>query len=136
MSRYKKLLHRIKTAKNNEEQLCLPNGVWLDFVPGHEYDRCLSVLPHTCDKESFINKYIKHIGQVVQMDVYDCFGGEVKILAVGENRVFIEIVEASACYGCQQDPVPGTKYWIEDWCIAPEIASTISTSATKSDLPF
>lgn len=137
MSRYKKLLFQIQAAINNEQRLRLPNGVWLDFVPGHEYDHCMSVLPHTDDKESFAHKYISHIGQVVHMDVYDCFGGDVKILAVGEDKVFVEIVEAFACYGCQSDPVPGTKYWIEDWCIAPETETKVSASAAEKDnLPF
>lgn len=137
MSRYKKLLLQIQAAQNNEQRLHLPNGVCIDFVPGHEYDHCRSVLPHTGDRESFVHKYFRHIGQVVHMDVYDCFSGNVKILAVGEDKVFIEIVEAFGCYECQLDPVPGTKYWIEDWCIAPEIENSDSISQVeKGNFPF
>lgn len=46
MSRYKKLLYEIKTAKENKQRLHLNNGIVLDFTNGkydwNEYHRRLS----------------------------------------------------------------------------------------------
>ena len=137
-SKYKKLLLQIKDAYNNKSQLCLPNNVWLDFRPGHEYDKgCLDALPRLYDGKNFIDKYLGHIGQVVHMTVYDCFEGDVKILAVGEDRVFIEIVDVLTCYSCQKAHKPGEKYWIADWEIPPEFESAATASETESNsFPF
>ena len=135
-SKYKKLLYQIAVARSNEQRLHLPNGVVLDFFPGHEYDNCKNyTLPREHDGKTFFQKYADKIGQIVHMDVYDCFGGDVKILAVGEDVVFVEIVNATACYSCQSDPIPGTKFWIGDWEIAPE-PPTRPSGFEESDLPF
>lgn len=141
MSKYKKLLYNIKVAARNDQCLHLPNGIALDFRPGHEYDNCkMDAFPREHDGKSFCQKYIDKIGQVVHMDVYDCFGGDVKILAVGEDVVFVEIVDVSACYSCQTPPRPGTKYWIEDWLMCPELEESENKPLRKGfeekDLPF
>ena len=137
-SKYKKLLLQIKDAYNNQSQLRLPNDVWLDFRPGHEYDKgCLDALPRLHDGETFIDKYLGRIGQVVHMVVYDCFEGDVKILAVGEDRVFVEIVDVLTCYSCQKAHKPGEKYWIADWEIPPESESAAAASESESNsFPF
>ena len=73
-SRYKKLLYQIEIAKNGMRRLCLPNGVLIDFSPGHEYDNCrMYVLPHEHDGKNFVKKYAESRGKVVHMAVYDCF---------------------------------------------------------------
>lgn len=138
MSRYRKLLHHIKAARDNEQRLILPNGVVLDFAPGHEYDHHMmfSSFPRDPDGESFFKKYADKIGQVVHMDVYDCFGGDVKILAVGADEVFVEIVDVRRCYGCQKEPSVGSKYWVVDWEI-PEGVTIYDDSVFQDvDLPF
>ena len=137
-SKYKKLLHQIEVARSNKQCLHLSNGVILDFFPGHEYDRCTCyVLPRECDGENFFQKYADKIGQIVHMDVYDCFGGDVKILAVGENVVFVEVVDATRCYSCQEPPIPGEKYWIGDWELEPELELKPSRVGFEDkDLPF
>ena len=138
MSRYQKLLYQIKTARDNDQRLHLPNGVVLDFTPGHEYDDhvMFSALPHKPDGETFFEKYSGKIGHVVHMDVYDCFGGDVKILAVGADEVFVEIVNVSTCYGGQKEPMVGSKYWISDWEIPEGITMNDDSSFQDNDLPF
>lgn len=138
MSKYKKLLYHITVAKINDQRLHLPNGVVIDFRPGHEYDDCKKdAFPHESDGKSFCEKYIDKIGQVVHMDVYDCFGGDVKILAVGEDVVFVEIVDVTACYSCQKAPSPSTKYWIGDWELSQEQEPRHShVGFEDKDLPF
>lgn len=138
MSKYKKLLYQIKVCESNEQRLHLSNGVILDFKPGHEYDNCQMFVPfHQYDSEDFIGKYIGKLGQVVHMDVYDGFGGDVKILAIGADRVLIEIVDVTTCYSCQCLPSPGAKYWVGEWEIAPEITTNASPSSfEEKDLPF
>lgn len=138
MSKYKKLLYSIKVAASNDQRLHLPNGIVLDFYPGHEYDNCKKdVLPHEYDGKNFCQKYIDKIGQVVHIDVYDCFGGDVKILAVGENVIFVEVVDVTACYACQDPPSPGMKYWIGDWELSPEpVRKSSRTGFEEKDLPF
>lgn len=79
--------------------------------------RCIARCPHTNRADCF-ELYGDKIGQNVEMDVYDCFGGTVKILAVEKDRVLIEVVEAYRCYSCQQDPTSGEQFWIDDWLIA------------------
>ena len=138
MSKYKKLLYSIMVAERNDQRLHLPNGIVLDFRPGHEYDsRKQDMCPRECDGESFYKKYIDKIGQVVHMDVYDCFGGDVKILAVGEDVVFVEVVDVTACYSCQEPPRPGMKYWVGDWELPPDLEPKSSrTGFEDKDLPF
>ena len=133
-SKYKKLLYQIKVARSNQQRLHLPNGVILDFFPGHEYDSCKSCASPLEDGGDKFSKYIEKIGQTVHIDVYDCFGGDVKILAVGKDRIFIEIIYAVSCYSCQVDPLPGEKHWVGYWEIAPEL--TCATGFTEGDLPF
>ena len=137
-SRYKKLLHQIAMAQYNEQCLRLQYGIVLDFRPGHEYDSCtMYVMPCEFNGVSFIKKYVENIGQVIHMDVYDCFGGDVKILAVGADRVFIEIVDVTTCYTCQKAPSPGSKYWVGEWeiCDDPQPNTSYSVFEEK-DLPF
>lgn len=137
-SRYKKLLHQIVMAQYNEQRLHLQDGIILDFRPGYEYDDCtMYVTPYECSGEDFIKKYIDSIGEVIHMDVYDCFSGDVKILAVGADRVFVEIVDVSACYNCQASPSPGSKYWVGEWeiCYDPQPNQPDSVFEEK-DLPF
>lgn len=138
LSKYKKLLRQIEVAKNNEQQLRLSNGILLDFTPGHEYDALyMSVLPHTSDNKRFADKYFSQIGQVVRIEVYDSFGGDVRVLAVGEDRILVEIVDVLPCYPCQIPPVPGAKYWIGDWEIPPEPVTKVTASASEdNELPF
>ena len=134
-SRYKKLLHSIAVAKENEQRLHLPNGIILDFQPGHEYDGCsMSVLPHYHEEQNFVKKYADYIGQVIKLTVYDCFSGDVKVLAVGSDRIFIEIVDVDSCYSCQLLPTPGAKYWVGDWEI--DRYEQSSAGFEPSDLPF
>ena len=134
-SKYKKLLYQIEVARSNQQRLHLPNGVILDFFPGHEYDNCKNyTFPRENDREVFFKKYADKVGQTMYMEVYDCFGGDVKVLAVGEDRIFIEIVDATSCYSCQSDIYPGEKYWVGYWDIAPE--PTRSSGFEESDLPF
>ena len=137
MSRYNKLLLQIKNAYNDQKQLRLPNDVWLDFRPGHEYDNgSLDALPRLYDGETFIDKYLGHIGQVVRMAVYDCFEGDVKILAVGEDKVFVEIVDVLTCYYCQRAHKPGEKYWIADWELPPDDPLPTTSTPENESLPF
>lgn len=134
MSKYKKLLYQIEASRNNEQKLHLPNGIVLDFSPGHEYDNCqMFVLPHYSDGEDFIKKYTNDIGKIIHMNVYDCFGGDVKILAVGADRVFVEIVDVLACYSCQTAPSPGSKYWVGEWEIEPQIEAENSTPVFENE---
>lgn len=137
-SKYKKPLYQIEVARNNQQRLYLSNGVTLDFFPGHEYDNCKNyTLPHKYDGKDFFKKYSDKIGKIVHIDVYDCFGGDVKILAVGEDVIFVEIVDVTACYSCQEPPVSGTKYWIGDWELNPESEYKPSRSGFEDkDLPF
>jgi hypothetical protein len=135
-SKYKKLLYQIEVARNKQQRLRLPNGVIIDFSPGSEYDNCkMYVLPHEHDSKNFVKKYVKSIGKVVHMDVYDGFGGDVRIIAVGADRVFIEIVDVLPCYGCQETPSPGSKYWVGEWEICDEESEHRSVF-TQEDLPF
>ena len=136
MNRYKRLLHQIKTAKENDQVLHLSNGIDLNFVPGHEYDACYhSAIPREDDQHSFVDKYIDSLNKIVKLTVYDCFSGDVRILAVGTDRIFVEIVDVVKCYDSQADLVPGTKYWIEDWVIAPELPEQ-KNEPSNPDLPF
>lgn len=138
-SRYRRLLHQIETAQRNHQRVALQNGVVLDFRPGHEYDDCRSYeFPCEHYDEDFVQMYGTRIGQVVRIDVYDCFGGAVKILAVGANRIFIEVIDVAACYGCCQPPRRGEKFWVGRWDLC--AGSTNTSSPVKgfenSDLPF
>jgi len=118
-SKYKKLLYDITVASANEEQLQLPNGVVLNFQPGYEYDNCsMYVLSHESKEQDFTQKYISSIGKTISLTVYDCFSGDVKVLAVGSDRIFVEIVDANSCYSCQMIPIPGAKYWVGEWEIS------------------
>lgn len=137
-SRYKKLLHQIKCAKENEQRLQLPNGVVLDFTPGHEYDKRVEFLefPHEDEGESFFKKYSAEIGGFVHIDVYDCFSGVVKVLAIGTHEIFVEIVDVSACYWCQKAPSVGSKYWISEWEIPKGAVASSCSVFQDSDLPF
>lgn len=117
-NRYKKLLDHIKSAQEDEKILHLPNGVVLNFVPGHEYDGCVqSMIPRDDIDNKFVDKYIGKLNQVIEITVYDAFKGDVRILAVGTDRIFVEIIDVCTCYDTQRPFVPGTKYWIEDWLI-------------------
>lgn len=138
-SKYKKLLYQIEVTKNNQQRLHLPNGVVLDFFPGREYDNCKNYASHIeYDSENFLRKYSDKIGQTMLMEVCDCFSGDVKVLAVGEDRIFIEIIDAVSCYPCQPDPLPGEKYWVGRWEIAAEIAPKVENSSgfTEDDSPW
>ncbi len=57
------------------------------------------------------------VGEIVSMTVSDCFCGDVKLLKIRENVVFIEIIDVTPCYTCQSKPNPGTRYWINDYLI-------------------
>ena len=134
-SRYKKLLYHIDVARNNQQRLHLPNGVVLDFYPGHEYDNCKNCASGSeYEEEMLFRKYVDRIGQTIHLDVYDCFSGDVKVLAVGKDRIFVEIVDAVPCYACQSDPLPGQKYWVWYWEIYHHPARSIEF--TENDLPF
>ncbi len=136
-SKYDKLLLQIKDAYNNQSQLHLPNDIWLDFRPGHEYDKgCLDALPRLYDGETFIEKYLGRVGQIVHIAVYDCFEGDVKILAVGKDRIFVEIVDVLTCYSCQKAHTPGEKYWISDWELPPDEPLPATSTSKNNGLPF
>lgn len=130
------LLERIAMAQKNEQILRLPNGIKLNFRPGHEYDEAnLYLLPCKESDETFTQKYLKHLGKTVQLTVYDYFTGTVKVLAVGENRIFIEIVDVNVFAFCGvQNPAPGTKYWVHGWEL-PEIEPLVK-NVEPSDSPF
>lgn len=137
MSKYKKLLYRIECAKSNEQVLHLPNGVVIDFTSSHEYDSCSTVVLPRKNDGDLMQKYSNNIGQMVHMDVYDCFGGDVIIREIKSDRVLVEIVDVAPCYACQKAPSPGSKCWIMDWEIAHETTSSEKNSAfNKEDLPF
>ena len=133
--RYKRLLNRINKAKVEEAVIDLPNGVCLDFTPGHEYDKCLNLhSPYHPDNITAMKKYIDKIEQVVHIDVYDCFSGDVLIRAVGCDRMLVEIIEdVSLCYRCQVTPRLGNKYWVgfEEIC-----SGTARLTMSEDDLPF
>ena len=135
LSKHKRLLHRIEKAKFEEERLFLPNGVVLDFQPGHEYDnQSFYMLPCEYNRDDFIKKYTELIDQVIELTVYDCFSGDVKVLAVGGDRIFVEIVDVNSCYSCQMIPTPGSKYWVGVWEMLEY--ELVESSFKPSDLPF
>ena len=134
--RYRDLLADIKRACENQEKLILPNGIELNFYPGYDYDNCsFSMAGYPKRNEDVVKEYAERIGQVINLNVYDCFGGDVKLLAVAEDRIYVEIVDVSPCYSCQKAPTPGSKYWIGACEISKEIFPGTS-SFSKSDLPF
>ena len=145
MSKYKKLLEQIRCAQNNHQRLHLENGVVLDFVPGSDYDFPESELPREGSKNCW-DRFSSSVDQVIYLEVYDCFAGDVKVLAVGSDRIFIEIVEASACYGCQIYPLPGEKYWVAEWLLPPKDecndenwaipSGSTASEFQEEDLPF
>lgn len=51
-------------------------------------------------------------GRVVEMTVWDCFDGEVKIIKNRFYKWFIEIVDVSMCYSCQKQLQPGERMWV------------------------
>lgn len=53
-------------------------------------------------------------GDIVTMEVYDAFGGDVKILKKEENKYFIEIIDVCMCYSCQVQLEAGETMWIPE----------------------
>ena len=135
-SKYKKLLDEIFSAEREQKRLILPNDVILDFRHGHEYDSCsMAMLPKiNNDSQTFFQEYANRVGEIININVYDCFGGDVRLLAIGEDRIFVEIVNVSACYPCQKAPIEGSKYWIGSWDIPKELFQ--KSIFEESELPF
>ena len=134
-SKYKSLLEKIKKASHNQAKITLPNGVIVDFRPGKEYEDCNMVLVPRNEGDDFVQKYTKHIDQIITIEVYACFSGEVRLLAVGVDRIYVEIVDVSPCYSCQGAPLAGQKFWIADWKI-PKANYKPQAGFDSSDLPF
>lgn len=134
-SKYKSLLEKIKEASHNQAKIILPNGVIVNFCPGKEYEDCYMALVPRNEDVDFIQKYTKHIGQIITIEVYDCFRGEVRLLAVGVDRIYVEIVDVSPCYFCQGAPLAGQKFWIANWEI-PKANYKPQAGFDSSDLPF
>lgn len=52
------------------------------------------------------------LGDIIDIDVLDGFGGQVKLLKKGWLKIYIEIVDVCMCYSCQVQLQPGEKMWI------------------------
>lgn len=52
-------------------------------------------------------------GDIIDMAVYDCFEGKVKILQQEKDSVFIEIVDVCMCYPSQKQALPGERCWVD-----------------------
>lgn len=81
-----------------------------------------------------MKEYRHKRGQVVNMTVYDCFEGEVRILKNRRNKVLVEIVDVLTCYPCQKKPQPGEKHWIEENMIF--YRETTTQNQSEDWLPF
>lgn len=51
-------------------------------------------------------------GDIINIAVYDCFEGKVRLLLQRKNAVYIEIIDVCMCYSCQVQSQTGEKYWI------------------------
>lgn len=61
-----------------------------------------------------MKEFRKKRGKVIELVVYDCFSGKVRILKNRRQRIMIEIIEVSPCYSCQKAPIKGTRLWIDE----------------------
>ena len=61
-----------------------------------------------------MKEFRKRRGKVIDLAVYDCFEGKVRILKNRRHRIKIEIIEVSPCYSCQKAPIKGMRLWIDE----------------------
>jgi len=51
--------------------------------------------------------------KIIDLTVYDCFSGKVKLLKKRPTRIYIEIVDVVNCYSQQVPTKPGERFWIK-----------------------
>lgn len=61
-----------------------------------------------------MKEFRKKRGKVIDLAVYDCFEGKVRILKNRRHKVMIEIIEVFPCYSCQISPQKGERHWIDE----------------------
>ena len=86
------------------------------FDYGYQCRRCGKKIT-TFVPMNTLTHLVEFSGRIVHMSVEDCFVGDVKILKVLDNKVLIEIVDVIPCYRTQSQPLPGKRYWIDDYLI-------------------
>lgn len=56
----------------------------------------------------------KRTGSIIDIVVYDCFMGSVKLLKKRWGKFYVEIVDVSMCYPCSRPLRRGERLWIEN----------------------
>lgn len=86
--------------------------------------------------KTFITDLINmRTGRVINLAIYDCFDGEVKIIKNRFYKWLIEIVDVSMCYPCLKQAEPGERMWIHRKDIYRENRRE-SKKAADERLPF
>lgn len=54
----------------------------------------------------------KPVGSIIDLTVYDCFTGKVRLLQKTKKEILVEVVDVQMCYPCQHPASAGERHWI------------------------